>query len=167
MLKDILAISGFGGLYKYLKKSHNGIIVENLETQKRMNADATAQVSALEDISVYTNEGEMVLEKVFKAIYEKENGEETLNPKKASGKELEKYFEEIIPDFDDERVYKSDMKKILKWYNILHKLDMLNFDEQESEEETGQETDEKKEGEKTDEEKEGSKTDDPGNQDKS
>jgi hypothetical protein len=135
MLKDILAISGYGGLYKYLKKSHNGVIIENLETGKRMNADAAAQISALEDISVYTEEGDLALEKVFKAIYEKENGHKAINPKKASGKELENYFEEIIPDFDKDRVYASDMKKILKWYNLLHKLDMLNFQEEEEKEE--------------------------------
>jgi len=138
MLKDILAISGYGGLYKYLKKSRNGVIVENLETKKRMNADPTSQISALEDISVYTDEGDMELEKVFKAVYDNENGEKAPNPNKKSGNELEKYFEEIIPNFDRERVYTSDMKKILKWYNMLHELDMLDFEKEEKEEDPQQ-----------------------------
>ncbi len=161
MLKDILAISGYGGLYKYLKKSHNGVIVENLETGKKMNADAAAQISALEDISVYTEEGDLALEKVFKAIHEKENGQKAMNPKKASGKELENYFEEIIPDFDKDRVYASDMKKILKWYNLLHKLDMLNFQEEEEKEEENKET-----AENTEEQESQEKKDDSEDQDK-
>lgn len=133
MLKDILSISGQGGLYKYLKKSRNGIIVEHLETGKRQNADATARINALEDISVYTIDDDIPLKDVFKAIHEKEEGGQTLNPKKTSSNELRQYFEEIVPEYDEDRVYVSDIKKILKWYNTLQKLDMLNFDEEEEE----------------------------------
>ena len=131
MLKDILAISGYSGLYKYLKKSRNGIIVENLETKKRMNADATAQINALEDISIYTDTEDMPLDEVFKRIHENENGEPAFNPKKASGKELREYFDKVIPEHDEERVYNSDIKKILTWYNLLTRLDLLNFEEEE------------------------------------
>jgi len=142
MLKDILSISGQGGLYKYLKKSRNGIIVEHLETGKRQNADATARINALEDISVYTIDDDIPLKDVFKAINNKEEGGPTLNPKKTSSNELREYFEEIVPEYDEDRVYVSDIKKILKWYNTLQKLDMLNFDEEEEEEnkEEGEET---------------------------
>jgi hypothetical protein len=141
MLKDILSISGQGGLYKYLKKSRNGIIVEHLETGKRQNADATARINALEDISVYTIDDDIPLKDVFKAINDKEEGGPTLNPKKTSSNELREYFEEIVPEYDEDRVYVSDIKKILKWYNTLQKLDMLNFDEEE-EEETKEQKDE-------------------------
>jgi len=133
MVKDILSISGHGGLFKYLKKSRNGIIVEHLETGKRMNADATARVNALEDISVYTVDGDIPLKDIFKAISEKEDGGPSLNPKKTSSNELREYFEEIAPEYDEEKVYISDIKKILKWYNTLQKLDMLNFEEEEEE----------------------------------
>ncbi len=133
MLKDILSISGHGGLFKYLKKSRNGIIVEHLETGKRMNADATARVNALEDISVYTVDGDVPLKDIFKAISEKENGGPSLNPKKTSSNKLREYFEEIAPEYDDEKVYVSDIKKILKWYNTLQRLEMLNFEEDEQE----------------------------------
>ena len=133
MVKDILSISGHGGLFKYLKKSRNGIIVEHLETGKRMNADATARVNALEDISVYTVDGDIPLKDIFKAISEKEDGGPSLNPKKTSSNELREYFEEIAPEYDEEKVYVSDIKKILKWYNTLQKLDMLNFEEDEEE----------------------------------
>ena len=142
MVKDILSISGHGGLFKYLKKSRNGIIVEHLETGKRMNADATARVNALEDISVYTVDGDIPLKDIFKAISEKEEGGTSLNPKKASSQELREYFEEIAPEYDDEKVYVSDIKKILKWYNTLQKLDMLNFEEDEEENEDEEDTEE-------------------------
>jgi len=130
MLKDILSIAGHGGLYKYLKKSRNGIIVENLETGKRMNADATARINSLEDISIYTEQGDMELKDVFKAIYDHEDGGKAINPKKSSGKDLKEYFATIVPQYDRDRVYTSDMKKILTWYNTLQQLDMLDLDEQ-------------------------------------
>ena len=135
MLKDILSISGYSGLFKYVKKSRNGIIVENLETKKRMNADATAQINALEDISVFTEKEDLPLDKVFKSIFEHENGKATMNPKKASGKELKEYFGKVVPEFDQDRVYNSDIKKILTWYNVLQKLELLNFEEEKEEQE--------------------------------
>lgn len=146
MVKDILSISGHGGLFKYLKKSRNGIIVEHLETGKRMNADATARVNALEDISVYTVDGDIPLKDIFKAISDKEDGGPSLNPKKASSNDLREYFEEIAPEYDDERVYISDIKKILKWYNTLQKLDMLNFEAEEEEEKADEENTEEQSG---------------------
>mgnify|MGYP006294697843 CR=1 FL=1 len=133
MLKDILSIAGYSGLYKYLKKSRNGIIVENLETGKRMNADATARINSLEDISIYTDEGDLELKEVFRAIHEKEDGEKSFNPKKAGGKELKEYFARVVPNYDRDRVYTSDMKKILVWYNALQELNMLDFSEEQDE----------------------------------
>ena len=142
MLKDILSISGHGGLFRYLKKSRNGIIVENLETKKRLNVDATARINALEDISIYTLEDDIPLKDVFKSIYEQEDGGAAPKPKKASADDLKSYFGDILPDYDEDRVYVSDIKKILTWYNVLHKLDLLNFEEEETEEEdaSGQES---------------------------
>jgi len=158
MLKDILAISGYSGLYKYLKKSRNGIIVENLETQKRMNADPTARINSLEDISIYTENGDMELKEVFKAIHKHEEGGKSLNPKKAKGLELKQYFAEVIPEYDEERVYTSDIKKVLTWYNTLQRLDMLNFEESEEEEGEGEQeqedTDSQNNAEEQDENKE-------------
>ncbi|MBS3806841.1 MAG: DUF5606 domain-containing protein [Bacteroidales bacterium] len=139
MLKDILSIAGYSGLYKYLKKSRNGIIVENLYTGKRMNADATARINSLEDISIYTEQGDMELKDVFKAIHEHEDGQKTINPKKAGSKELKEYFARVIPHYDRERVYTSDMKKILTWYNTLQRLEMIDFSEAEDQEEEGNE----------------------------
>jgi hypothetical protein len=127
MLKDILAISGQPGLYKLVSNTKNGIIVENLETKKRMPAYATAKVSALDDIAIYTVDGEdKPLAEVFKSIREKENGGPAIKPK-ASSNELKAYFEEIMADYDQERVYVSDMKKVFQWYNTLQQLDMLSL----------------------------------------
>lgn len=138
MLKDILSISGYGGLFKFISQGRNGIIVESLEDKKRMNASATAKISALEDIAIFTETEDIPLKDVFKAISEKENGGEAIKHK-SSADELKNYFEEVLPDYDRDRVYVSDIKKVVQWYNILHKFDMLNFDEEEEETEEKQE----------------------------
>lgn len=97
MLKDILAISGQPGLYKLVSNTKNGIIVENLENKKRMPAYATAKVSGLEDIAIYTEDGEDTpLAEVFKKIRDKENAGPAISHK-ASGNELKSYFEEVMP----------------------------------------------------------------------
>jgi hypothetical protein len=129
MLKDILSISGYGGLYKFISQGRNGIIVESLVDQKRMNANANAKISALEDIAIFTDIEDMPLKDVFKAVFDKENGGASINHK-SSANELKKYFEEVLPDYDRDRVYVSDIKKVVNWYNILHKFEMLNFDEE-------------------------------------
>ena len=138
MLKDILSISGYGGLYKFISQGRNGIIVEALDDKKRMNASASAKISALEDIAIFTDTEDLPLSDVFKAIYEKENGGEAISYK-SSPEELKNYFAMVLPAYDRDRVYVSDIKKVMQWYNILHMHEMLNFDE-ETEEETKEET---------------------------
>ncbi|MGE0090490.1 MAG: DUF5606 domain-containing protein, partial [Bacteroidales bacterium] len=91
MLKDILSISGYGGLFKYVSQGRNGIIVESLEDNKRMPAHTSAKVSALEDISVFTETDDMPLKDVLKAIFDKENGGSAINHKSADA-DLKKYF---------------------------------------------------------------------------
>jgi len=137
-LKDILAISGKGGLFKFLSQGRNGIIVESFEDKKRMNVTASSKVSALEDIAVYTDEEEVSLHDVLKAIYEKEEGKSSINHK-SDPETLKNYFSEVLPDYDQSRVYVSDIKKIINWYNLLHKHEKLNFDEKD-EEGSGEET---------------------------
>ena len=144
MLKDILSISGYGGLYKFISQGRTGIIVEALEDKKRMNASATAKISALEDIAIFTDVEDIPLKDVFKAIYDKENGGESINHK-SSANELKDYFAEVLPDYDRDRVYVSDIKKVINWYNVLHKFDMLNFEEVEEEKSEEKETEKKEE----------------------
>jgi hypothetical protein len=124
VLKEILAISGEPGLFKFIAQGKNAIIVEHLETGKRSSAFSSAKVSSLEDISVFTENEDLPLGKVFDKIFEKESGGPAINSKTESEK-LKKYFEEIIPDYSKEKVYTSDIKKIILWYNLLQKKGML------------------------------------------
>ncbi|TRX70737.1 DUF5606 domain-containing protein [Carboxylicivirga sp. M1479] len=137
MLKGILAISGQRGLFKVVSQAKNSIIVESLIDGKRMPAYATSRISALEDISIYTEDEDVKLFDVFKAIYEKENGGASIAPK-SSGKELKAYFEDILPLYDKDRVYVSDIKKVLTWYNLLIENELFdpNATEEEEEEST-------------------------------
>ncbi len=145
-LKGILAISGYSGLFKLVKQSQSGIIVESLETKKRMPAYATTKITSLEDSAVFLeNEQEISLVDVLKNIYEKEEGGQAINHKSDAAK-LKAYFAEVLPEYDKERVYVSDIKKIISWYNTLQKYDMLDFSEAENKEEAA-------ETEKTDKDK--------------
>ncbi len=130
-LKDILAISGYPGLYKYLSKAKNGIIVESLIDKKRFPAYSSAKVSALEDVAIYTTTGETPLKEVLSKIFEKEQGRPAIDPKAATNDELKAYFSSVLPEYNSEKVYISDIKKVLLWYNILHQLNMLNLPEDE------------------------------------
>ncbi len=117
-LKDIVAVNGKPGLYEIKAQSKGGIIVESLLDGKKINITVTHNISALNEIAIYTYEEEIPLRIIFKAIGEKEEGKEAINPKE-SGKVLTSYFREVLPDFDEERVYNSNIKKVLQWYNLL------------------------------------------------
>lgn len=132
MLKGILSVSGQSGLFKLVAESKNNIIVESLETLKRMPVHSTAKVSALEDIAIYTENGDVPLKDVFKVISQKENGGAAISPK-ASDNELKAYFEKVVPEYDKNRVYISDIKKVLSWYNALQQQELLNFAEEDGE----------------------------------
>lgn len=133
-LKDILAISGKKGLFKFIAQARNGIIVESLEDKKRHVAPATARVSSLEDIAIFTMDEEIALADIFYKIHSENEGKETLSHK-ASAAELKSFFEELVPDYDEERVYVSDIKKVFQWYNQLHQHNLLEVVEKEEEEE--------------------------------
>jgi hypothetical protein len=128
MLKGILAISGQPGLFKVLSEGKNGAIVESLLTGKKQTAFASAKMSTLEDIAIYTTSEDFPLKEVFRKIHEQENGGAAI-PANSKPEELKKYFEKILPDYDRERVYVSDIKKVLTWYNLLHEKALLNFGE--------------------------------------
>lgn len=136
-LKDILAIAGEGTLFKFIAQGKNAVIVENLETGRRFSAGATARVSALDEIAIFTSGEDMPLGKVMDKIWEKENGGETLSNRQPDA-ELREYFAVVLPDYDRDRVYTSDIKKVLHWYSILHKLNLLVKEEEKTREpETG------------------------------
>ncbi len=133
-IKDILTISGQPGLFKLVSQGKNAVIVENLETGKRMPSHASNRISALEDISVFTETEELPLKELFGRIFSKEDGKATENPKKMSADALKAYFAELVPDYDQDKVYVSDMKKALQWYNLLISKGLLEAEEEEAEE---------------------------------
>ena len=128
MLKGILSVSGQSGLFKMVAESKNNIIIESLENLKRMPVHSTSKVSALEDIAIYTENGDVPLKEIFKAIFDCENGGPAINPK-VTASELKSYFEKIVPNYDKDRVYISDIKKVLLWYNTLLNKNLLDFSE--------------------------------------
>jgi hypothetical protein len=124
ILKDILAISGEPGLFRFIAQGKNAIIVEHLETKKRSSAYGSAKVSSLEDIAIFTEKEDLPLGKVFDLIYEKENSGPAIDSKTEPAR-LKKWFEELLPDYSRDKVYVSDIKKVAQWYNILHNLNLL------------------------------------------
>jgi hypothetical protein len=123
-LKDILAISGETGLFRYLTQGRNAIIVENLETGKKSSVYGSAKVNSLVDISIFTENEDIPLSVVFDKIFEKEKGGPSIDPR-SSGDDLKKYFSEVLPDYNKERVFVSDIKKVVTWYNKLQELNLL------------------------------------------
>lgn len=117
-LKEILAISGHPGLYRYVAQSTRGVIVESLLDGRRMNASASAKVSALSEISIFTEGDDIPLAAVFTKIYEHTGGKEAISHKEDPEK-LKACFAEVLPEYDRDRVHVSDMKKVFMWYNIL------------------------------------------------
>ena len=140
MLNEILTISGKPGLFKLLTSGRGAIIVENIdETRKRMPIQGTDKVVSLGDISIFTDDKEMPLREVFKAIETKLGKKEIeFNWKKASNAELLEFFAGIVPDFDRDRVYPSHIKKIAGWYDLLVKYGENDFSEPKQEEEENQ-----------------------------
>lgn len=139
VLKDILAISGEPGLFKFIAQGKNAIIVEHLDTGKRTSAFSSSKVSSLEDISVFTENEDLPLGTVFDRIYDKESGGPAIDSK-SDPEKLKEYFAGLIPEYSREKVYQSDIRKIILWYNILHRKNMLVKEEpvKEAEEEKAQ-----------------------------
>lgn len=117
-LKEILAISGQPGLYKFVAQSTRGVIVESLVDGKRMNAASNSKVSALTEISIFTEGEDIPLADVFTKIYEHTNGQPAISHKEEPAR-LKAFFAEVLPDYDRDRVHVSDMKKVFSWFNIL------------------------------------------------
>ncbi len=127
-LSEILSITGKPGLYKMIAKSKNGLIVESLIDGKRISAFSHEKISSLEEISIFTETEDIPIKDVLKKIFEKTEGKETIDSKSLNSK-LKDFFEDIVPDYDKDRVYVSDIKKVLKWYNLLLQKELLDFTE--------------------------------------
>jgi hypothetical protein len=136
MLKEILAVSGKPGLFKLVSRAKNMLIVESMTDGKRIPAYARDKVISLGDVTVYTTEGDMPVSEILTKIKEKENGGKiSLDISKAQPNEVRAYFAEIVPDFDRDKVYPTDIKKLLKWYEILITNGITDFSKKEEEEE--------------------------------
>ena len=138
MLKTILSISGKPGLYKLISQGKNMLIVESITPdKKRMPAYGNEKITSLADIAMYTNDSEVPLKDVLTSLKKKENGAvASIDPKKATVDELRAYFTEILPDYDRDRVYPTDIKKLISWYNILVSNNITDFEDVEAEKET-------------------------------
>ena len=127
MLKKILSISGRPGLFKLVSQAKGALIVEALSTGKRTLAYSHDKVTSLGDIAMYTQSGEKPLYKVLDSVKKKENGAVASVSPKADKEVLRTYFAEILPDFDTERVYPTDISKLISWYNILVQSGITDF----------------------------------------
>ena len=125
-LKDILAISGQPGLFRFVAQSRTGFIVESLLDGKRMNASSTSRVSALTEISMFTEGEDIALADVFTNIWNYTGGKEAISHKESADK-IEAEFAKVLPEYDRERVHVSDMKKCFAWYNILVQAGFTEF----------------------------------------
>lgn len=131
-LEKVLSISGKPGLYKLITQTRGGFVAESLMDGKRLSISLQNNVSVLSEIAIYTLTEEVPLYKVLDKIKDKENSQPcSVGPKESKDK-LEEYFFDVLPDYDEDRVYASDIKKIIQWYNLLQKHDMLDLlDEEE------------------------------------
>ncbi len=139
-LKKILAISGKPGLYDLKVQTRTGFVAESLLDGKKITVGLRANVSLLSEIAVYTYNEEVRLAEVFKAIAEKENEGPAISHKETDDK-LKSYFREVLPEFDEDRVYTSDIKKVMNWYNLLQSKGMISIEsltEQEKPEEASE-----------------------------
>lgn len=146
-LSKILSISGKPGLYKLVGEAKNNLVVESLTDGKRVPAFPHEQISSLKEISIYTASEDVPLEDVFKKIYEIHEGKQIENPKKMNSNDLKSFFEKVLPDYDKEAVYTSDIKKVFTWYNQLLSKNLISFNKEKTSTEKP-ENDNKESGEK-------------------
>ena len=137
MLKNILAITGKPGLYKLISRGNNMLIVESLVDGKRMPTYARDKIVALSDVSMFTDADDIALSEVLTNAGKKEGLKVVaMDVKKASNAELQAWFDQVLPNWDRDRVYPSDIRKLIQWYNILINAGITDFTvEEEAEEE--------------------------------
>lgn len=138
MLKRILSISGRPGLFRLVSQGKNMLIVESLQNGKRMPAYATDKVVSLGDIAIYTQDEDTPLGEVFQAIKDKTDGSQVDVKALGNDAAVRAYFKEILPLFDEERVYTNDIKKVFSWYNQLLAAGITDFKDAEAEAPNGE-----------------------------
>lgn len=131
-LEKILSIGGKPGLFRLLTQTRTGFVAESLLDGKKVSVGMAGNVSILSEISIYTLEEELPLRAVFARISEKEQGGKIPVSHKADKTDLEAYFFEVLPNYDEDRVYASDIRKVIQWYNLLHENGISDFTEAEA-----------------------------------
>ncbi|NNE01909.1 MAG: DUF5606 domain-containing protein [Eudoraea sp.] len=139
-LDKILSIGGKPGLFKLLTQTRTGFVAESLIDGKKITVGMASNVSILSEIAIFTLEEELPLNEVFLKIQEKENGGVTSIGHKEEKIKLEEYFFDIVPNYDEDKVYPSDIKKVIQWYNLLHKNGITDFSAEENEPADAEET---------------------------
>lgn len=133
MIANILSIHGMSGLYKVISRNRNCIIVEALSDKKRASIPLEKKMISLGDIAIYAEDSEMPLRQVFTSIKERFGAQKLNVDPKSSSEVLVKWFFDVLPDFDIDRVYPSDIKKVIVWYNLLVENGIVDFEEEEQE----------------------------------
>ena len=147
-LSKILSLAGKNGLFKVVSQAKNAVIVESLIDGKRFPAFGHEKISSLEEISVFTTGDDIALKDVFKAFNDKLEGKQAIESK-SDNNSLKKFFLEMVPEYDQDRVYVSDIKKMVSWYNMLMQHNLLDFSEKSGDEITGEPIAEDQASEKT------------------
>lgn len=137
-LDKVLSISGKPGLYELKAQTRGGVLAESFIDGKKIPVSMRNNVSILSEIAIYTYTEEIPLREVFQKIYEKEEGKPSIDHK-SSKKELTDYFSEVLPEYDEDRVYPSDIKKIIQWYNLLIAKDITDFSDPKADENSAKE----------------------------
>jgi len=132
-LEGIINVTGKPGLYKVVSQGGNRVIVESLTDGKKTPLHSHNQANMLEEIGIYTYDDTKPLAEIFDYIAKKENGKQTLSHK-SSANQLTTYFREILADYDEERVYISDIKKVIQWYNVMQAFGLIEIPKSEQKE---------------------------------
>jgi len=138
-LDKILSITGKPGLYNLVTQTRSGFVAESLLDGKKITVGLRNNVSVLSEIAIYTLDEELPLREVFQKIQVKEKGGKTAIPHKSEKIKLEEYFFEVLPNYDEDRVYASDIKKVIQWYNILQENGITDFSENDDEDAASEE----------------------------
>ena len=131
-LGKVLTVSGEQGLFTYVAQAARGAILESMLTKKRFAAGPSVKMSALSDISIFTQEGEMKLQDVLTAM-KNHLGDEKAPSGKSSPEAIKEFFSKVVPDYDGDRFYPSHMKKVVEWYNCLKEYASLDFETEDQE----------------------------------
>jgi hypothetical protein len=131
-LSKILSIAGKPGLYQMISQSKSGLIVQSLLDGKKIPAFSHERISSLEEISIFTETDDIPLKDVFIKLFKKEDGKKTISHK-SSAKELKDLLKSVLPDYDEDRVYASDIKKLINWYNLLVDKNLIDLEEEKEE----------------------------------